>query len=169
MDLTLSAPVARRDMVFGRFLGLVLLVLLLNVALPVVAYVGVLAVGKAIAVERLVAVHALAVPYHLCCVGVGTAVSTLVSRADVARRAALGGLFALFMFESLAAGSEYDRAGAVSPTTHYDPSTILVSAEYDLVGAVVLLAATAALVLLAAVRFRRADLAGRARVRRLAF
>ncbi|WP_123621415.1 ABC transporter permease [Halorubrum sp. CSM-61] len=160
MDLTLSAPVARRDVVFGRFLGLVPLVLLLNVVLPVVAYVGVLAVGEAIAIERLVAVHALALPYHLCCVAFGLAVSTLVSRASVGQRVALGGLFALFMFESLAASSEYDRAGSISPTAHYDPSAVLVNAEYDLVGAAVLLAATAALVLLAVVRFRRADLAG---------
>src|SRR6056297_570642 len=89
MDLTLSAPVARRDVVVGRFLGLVPLVALLNLALPVVAYVGV------------VAVHALAVPYHLACVAVGIAVSTLVPRPGIAQRVALGALFALFMFESV--------------------------------------------------------------------
>ncbi|WP_435093839.1 ABC transporter permease subunit [Halorubrum sp. N11] len=160
MDLTLSAPVARRDVVFGRFLGLVPLVLLLNVAVPIVAYVGVVAVGETIAAERLVAVHALAVPYHLCCVALGIAVSTLVSRAGIAQRVALGGLFALFMFESLAASSEYDRLGAISPTAHYDPSAVLVNAEYDVGGAVVLLAATATLMLVAVLQFRRADLAG---------
>jgi ABC-2 type transport system permease protein len=160
MDLTLSAAVSRRDVVIGQFLGLWPLVILLNAVLPVVAYAGVLAVGETIAIERLVAVHALAVPYHLCCVAFGLAASTLVSRGDVAQRVALGGLFALFMFESLAASSEYDRAGSISPTAHYDPSAILVNAEYDLVGAAVLLAATAALVLLAALRFRRADLDG---------
>jgi ABC-2 type transport system permease protein len=160
MDLTLSAPVARRDVVLGRFLGLVPLVLLLNAVLPVVAYVGVLAVGETIGVERLVAVHVLAVPYHLCCVALGIAVSTLVSRAGVAQRVALGGLFALFMFDSLAASSEYDWAGSISPTAHYDPSVVLVNAEYDAVGAAVLLAVTAALVLLAMLRFRRVDLAG---------
>ena len=64
------------------------------------------------------------------------------------------------MFESLAAGSAYDRLGAISPTAHYDPSAILVNAEYDVAGAAVLLAATGGLVLLAALRFRRIDLAG---------
>jgi len=158
MDLTLSAPVARRDVVFGRFSGLVPLVLLLNVVIPVVAYVGVLAVGETIAPERLVAVHALAVPYHLCCVALGIAVSTLVSRPGVAQRVALGGLFALFMFDSLAATSEYDWAGSLSPTAHYDPSAVLVNAEYDVGGAAVLLAATVALVVLATLRFQRIDL-----------
>ncbi len=160
MDLTLSAPVPRRDVVIGRFLGLWPLVLLLNLVLPVVAYVGGLAVGETIAVERLVAVHALAVPYHLCCLALGIAVSTVASREGVAQRVALGGLFALFMFESLAASTEYDWAGRISPTAHYDPSAVLVNAEYDLVGAGTLLAATLALVALAAVRFGRTDLTG---------
>ncbi|QUO46667.1 MULTISPECIES: ABC transporter permease subunit [Halorubrum] len=160
MDLTLSAPVARRDVVIGRFLGLVPLVVLLNVVLPVVAYVGVLAVGETIAVERLVAVHALAVPYHLTCVAVGIAVSTLVSRPGIAQRVALGALFALFMFESVVASTDYAEAGDLSPTAHYDPSAVLVLGEYDLTGAAVLLAATTVLVALAVVRFRRADLSG---------
>jgi len=160
MDLTLSAPVARRDVVIGRFLGLVPLVVLLNVALPVVAYVGVLAVGEAIAVERLLAVHALAVPYHLTCVGLGLAVSTLVSRPGVAQRVALGALFALFMFESLVASTEFSAAADLSPTAHYDPSAVLVLGEYDLAGAAILTAAAAVLVALAVVRFRFADLSG---------
>ncbi|TKX35123.1 ABC transporter permease [Halorubrum sp. CGM5_25_10-8B] len=160
MDLTLSAPVARRDVVIGRFLGLVPLVVLLNVVLPVVAYVGVVAVGETIAVERLAAVHALAVPYHVACVAAGIAVSTLLSRPGVAQRVALGGLFALFMFDSLVASTDYAAAGNVSPTAHYDPSAVLVLGEYDLTGAAVLLAATAVLLAIAIVRFRRADLSG---------
>ncbi|VTT88293.1 ABC transporter, permease protein, putative [Halorubrum sp. DM2] len=160
MDLTLSAPVARRDVVIGRFLGLVPLVALLNLVLPVVAYVGVLAVGETIAVERLIAVHALAVPYHLACVAVGIAVSTLVSRPGVAQRVALGALFGLFMFESVAASTDFAALGDASPTAHYDPSAVLVLGEYDLTGAATLLAATGVLVVLAVVRFRRADLSG---------
>ncbi|ELZ61450.1 MULTISPECIES: ABC transporter permease [Halorubrum] len=160
MDLTLSAPVGRRDVVVGRFLGLVPLVALLNLVLPVVAYVGVLAVGETIAVERLVAVHALAVPYHLTCVALGVAVSTVVSRPGVAQRIALGALFGLFMFESVAASTDFAGLGDVSPTAHYDPSAVLVLGEYDATGAATLLAATAVLVALAVVRFRRADLPG---------
>ena len=160
MDLTLSASVARRDVVIGRFLGLLPLVALLNLVLPVVAYVGVLAVGETIAVERLVAVHAFAVPYHLTCVALGLAVSTFVSRPGVAQRLALGALFGLFMFESLVASTDYRWLGDLSPTAHYDPSGILVLGEYDPTGAAVLLAAAVGLVALAVVRFRLADLTG---------
>ncbi|ACM56423.1 hypothetical protein [Halorubrum lacusprofundi] len=63
------------------------------------------------------------------------------------------------MFDSLAASSEYARVGSISPTAHYDPSALLVNAEYDTAGAAVLFTATLALVLLAAFRFRRVDLA----------
>lgn len=160
MDLTLSAAVPRRDVVLGKFLGLWPLVFLLNLVLPVVAYAGVLAVGETIAIERLVAVHAFAVPYHLCCVALGIAVSTTFSREGIAQRVAIGTLFALFMMESVAATSEYDWVGRVSPTAHYDPSVVLVLGEYDLAGAGVLLAATIGLVLSAVIRFGRTDLSG---------
>jgi len=160
MDLTLSAAVPRRDVVVGQFIGLWSLIFLLNLILPIVAYAGVLAVGETIAIERLVAVHALAVPYHLCCVALGIAVSTIFSREGIAQRVALGALFALFMLESVAAASEYDWIGWVSPTAHYDPSAVLVLAEYDFTGAGVLLAAAIGLILLAAIRFGRMDLTG---------
>jgi len=160
MDLTLSGPVSRRDVVVGKFLGLWPLVFLLNLVLPVVVYAGVIGVGETIAIERLVVVHLLAVPYHLTCVAFGVALSTLTPRPGIAQRVALGGLFALFMFESLAAVSEYGRLGSVSPTAHYDPSAVLVTGEYDWTGGVVLLVATVALVVLAVVRFDRADLTG---------
>ena len=160
MDLTLSAAVPRRDVVLGTFLGFWPLVFLLNLVLPVVAYGGVLAVGETIAVERLVVVHALAVPYHLCCVAVGIAASTAFTREGIAQRVALGGLFALFMFESVAATSEYDWVGSIRPTAHYNPSAVLVLGEYDLIGAGALLAGTATLLLVATIRVGRMDLSG---------
>ncbi len=158
MDLTLSGSVSRHDVVVGKFFGLVPLVLLLNLVLPVVAYAGVIGVGEAIAADRLLVVHALAVPYHLTCVAFGVTVSTFTVRPGIARRGALGGLFGLFMFESVTAVSEYGWAGAVSPTAHYDPSAVLVAGEYDWTGGALLLAVTGILVVVAVGRFRTADL-----------
>lgn len=160
MDLTLAAPVRRRAIVVGTFLGLVPLVLVLNAVLPVVAYLGVLGIGETIAAERLVAVHALAVPYHLACAAIGVLASVLFGRSGIAQRVALGAMFALYMFESLTALTDYDWLGAISPTAYYDPSAILVTAEYDWVGGGILLVGTAALVALAVFRFERADLTG---------
>lgn len=160
MDLTLSAPVRRRAVVVGKVCGLLPLVFLLNLVIPVVAYAGVVAIGESIAVERIAAVHLFALPYHLVCVALGVAVSTVVSRASLAQRVALGGLFLLFMFESLTGVTEHEWLGSVSPTAHYSPSEILVYGTYDWTGAGALLAAALALVAVAVVRFGRMDLAG---------
>lgn len=160
MDLTLAAPVRRREVVAGKVLGLVPLALVLNVVLPVVTYLGVRGIGETIAVERLVVVHALAIPYHLACLAIGVLASVLFGRARVAQRVAIGVVFGLFMFESLTALTEYDWLGVVSPTAHYDPSAILVRAEYDWVGGAVLVAVTVAVVAAATYRFERMDLTG---------
>jgi len=123
-------------------------------------YLGVLGVGETLAVERLVVVHALAIPYHLACLAIGVFASVLFGRARVAQHVAIGVVFGLFMFESMTALTEYDWLGAVSPTAHYDPSAILVRAEYDWVGGAVLLAATVVVVAVATYRFERMDLTG---------
>ncbi|WP_202593772.1 hypothetical protein [Halolamina rubra] len=54
--------------------------------------------------------------------------------------------------------SDYAWAGAVTPTRYLDTSAVLVDGQYDVVGAVVLLAATTVLVALSRRVFARRDL-----------
>ena len=161
MDLLLSLPLTRTRLLIEKFASLLAPIVLVNAAVPVVVLASVLAVGETIDVPALVAVHALSVPYLLACGAVGLVLSVLVDRADVANRLAIGVVFGLFLVESVTAVTEgYEPLGRVSPTAHYDPTEILVHGEYDLVGSGVLLAATAALLAVAAWLFRRKDLDG---------
>lgn len=161
LDLLLSLPVTRTRVLVEKFVSLLAPILLANAVVPVVIYASVLAIGETIDVPALVAVHVLSVPYLLACGAIGLVLSVLVDRADVANRLALGVVFGLFLVQSVTAVTEgYEWLGRVSPTAYYDPTAVLVHNEYDLVGAGVLLAATLALVALAAWLFRRKDLDG---------
>lgn len=160
MDLLLATPVSRRRVVVERYLSLSALLLAISVVVPVVVYIGVQVIGETIAIERLVMVHLLALPYLLCCGAIGLALSTVVSRVDVAQRVALGLVFALFMLETVGAASDYEELGYLSPTYYYDPTAILVSGDYAWTGAGVLLAAALALVGFAVWWFSRIDVAG---------
>lgn len=161
LDLLLSLPVTRSRLLVEKFASLLAPILLANAVVPVVIYASVLAVGETIDVSALVAVHVLSVPYLLACGAIGLVLSVLVDRTDVANRLALGVVFGLFLVQSVTAVTAgYEWLGHVSPTAYYDPTAVLVHNEYDLVGAGVLLAATVALVALAAWLFRRKDLDG---------
>lgn len=161
MDLLLSLPITRRRLLLERFGTLLVPILLLNTVVPVVLYGAILAVGESIDLTGLLAVHALSVPYLLCCGSLGLLLSVLLPRADVANRVALGGIFALFLIDSITAiTTDYEWVGLVSPSRYYDPSDILVQGTYDLAGAGLLLAATAVVVGVAIYRFERADIGG---------
>lgn len=159
MDLVLSLPVSRGRVVLETFAALCVPVLALNAIVPVAVYGGVLAIGESISVADLAMVHLLSIPYLLACTAIGLAISVAVTRASVASRLAIATVFVLFLIESITAGTDgYEWVGSISPTHYYDPTAILVEGAYDWSGAVVLLAAAAALVLLARALFARGDI-----------
>lgn len=159
MDLLLATPVSRAKVLVEKYLALLTPILILNVVLPVVVYVGVRVIDESIAAGDLVMVHVLSLPYLLACGAIGLLLSVLFSSVDVAKRGGLGAIFGLFLVESVATSADLEWLAAISPTHYYDPTAILVSAEYDWAGAAVLVVVAAALVVVSMVRFKRMDIA----------
>ncbi|MFB6141415.1 MAG: ABC transporter permease [Halosimplex sp.] len=157
MDMLLSLPVSRARVVLEKFASLAVPLVVLNVAVPAVVYVGTLAVDYPVDPVRLVVLHALSVPYLLVFAGVGLVASVVFDRASVAQRVSLGALAGLFFAESLLSDTDYGWVGAVSPTRYLDPNAVLIDGEYALVDGLVLAAAAVALVALAVALFRRKD------------
>jgi ABC-2 type transport system permease protein len=159
MDLLLSLPVTRSRLLLEKYLSLCVPVLVVNAVMPVVVYLGVLAIGETIDPVDLVMVHVLSVPYLATTASIGLAASVVFDRASLAQRAGAGAVFALFLVETVVAGTDVAWLGAVSPTRYYDPSAILVDGTWDLAGAAILLAATAVVLLASREHFRRTDVA----------
>lgn len=159
-DLVLAGPVSRRRVVVERYLSLLPTFILVNVAVGLVVLGAVEAIGETLSSERLLVVHLLSLPYLLVCGAIGLALSVVVDRSDAAQRGGLGAVFGLFLLDSLTAATDYGWVGAASPTRHYDPTAVLVEGQYDWVGAVGMLAATAVLVGFALWWFGRVDVGG---------
>jgi ABC-2 type transport system permease protein len=157
MDTLLSAPVSRASVVTGKFLSLLVPILAVNVVVGLVVYGGALAIDEPIPFVDVVAVHALSIPYLLCCAAVGLVLSVLVSRESLAQRGAIGILFGLFLLDAVLASTEYAWLGALAPMRYYDPTAVLVGSRYDWGGAAILLSATVVLVALSALWFRHTD------------
>ncbi|ESP89793.1 ABC transporter permease [Candidatus Halobonum tyrrellensis] len=158
LDLLLASPVSRTSVLLGKFLSLLAPMLLVNVVVGSVVYVGSALVDEPFAFADVAMAHLLSVPYLLVCAGLGLFVSVLVSSGSLAQRGGIGLVFGLFMVESVVTDTDFEWLGALSPTRYYDPTEILVEGTYDLAGGVILLEAAILLVIASALRFQRRDI-----------
>ena len=158
MDSLLSAPVSRTRLVGEEFLSMLVPILAVNAVTPVVLYAGSVLINETLDPTNLLALHALAVPYLLCCAAVGFALSVFLESETQARTAAVGSLVVAFLVETVFVGTDYEFLGVVAPMNYFDPTDILVEGTYDLAGGAILLAAAVVLVLAGQWRFRRMDI-----------
>ncbi|WP_439025654.1 ABC transporter permease subunit [Haloarchaeobius sp. DT45] len=159
MDMTLSLPVSRSRVLLEKFASMLVPMAVINVTMPVIVYVGVLAIGESISAADLVMVHLLSLPYLLASAAIGLVASVVFDRASIAQRAAMGVVFGLFLVNSVTAGTDFSWLGVISPAHYYDPTEILVHGDWNLGGGAILLAVSAVLVLASREYFRRKDLA----------
>jgi len=157
MDTLLAAPLSRKRVVVETFLSLFVPILVVNVVVIVVVAAGTTLIDRPISAADLVAVHALSIPYLLCCGALGTLASVVAPRRFVAEGAAAGLLVGLFLLETVVPGTDISWLATLAPMHYYDPVAVLTASEYDLVGAAVLVAATVVLLLVASVWFQRRD------------
>lgn len=158
MDLWLAMPVRRWRLLVEQFLTMLVPIVVVNAVTPVVVYAGSVLIDEPLAVQDLIMVHALSIPYLLATGAIGLVLGVVFSRSAIAERAALALVFALYLVESLLTDTDYEWVGAVSPTRYYQVNDILIRGEYGYVSAGILLAATVGLVGLAAVLFSRKDI-----------
>lgn len=159
MDLLLSMPISRAQLLAEKFASLLLPIVTVNVVVGSAVYVFALAIGESIDPTYLALTHLLSVPYFLVCAALGMVFSVVFSRAALAERGAAGVVFALFLVESVVGGAdEYDWIQYFSPTHYYDPTPLLIDGSYDLIDSAILLVAFFGLLLLSQILFQRRDI-----------
>ncbi|WP_181685910.1 ABC transporter permease subunit [Halorhabdus salina] len=145
MDTLLAGPVARRSVLLGKFVAVLVPIVVLNVVVPAVLYVMALAAGQSLSIVDLAVVHALSIPYLLFWSAFGLLVGAVVRRGRTAGRLALGIVFLGWLGESVIATTDYKWVGGISPMRYFDPQDVLIHGTFDLVGAVILLVGVAVL------------------------
>lgn len=157
MDLLLAAPVSRNRVVAEKFLALLVPIVVVNAVVLLAVFAGTTFIDRPIALVDLIAVHALSVPYLLCCGALGMLASVLAPRRLIAEGAAVSLLVAAFLLEAITKGTDFEWLGTVTPMRYYDPVAILTASEYDLSGAGLLFGVAVVLLLASQAWFRRVD------------
>ena len=158
MDTLLSTPVSRTSVLFEKFLSLLVPIVVANLVVPSVVYLGAAMVGESVSLTDLAVLHGLSIPYLFCCGAIGLVLSVYLADKDTAQNAALGVLFALFMLQSLVVSTDVEWLGNLAPMAYIDPNEILVEGTYDIAGGAILLAVAVVLVAVSQFRFTRMDI-----------
>lgn len=156
-EFVLSLPISRTRFVVGKFLALLPNIALVNAVTFVAVYAGVAFVGETIDAVDLFVVHAYSSVYLLACAGVGLLASVAFDSVRRAQTVAIGGVFGMFLLDTLTFDTDYERLGDVAFSRYFDPGSILIDGEVAWTDAATLLAATVALVILSAELFERRD------------
>lgn len=159
MDLLLSFPISRGQLLLEKFGSMLLPLVVLNVVVGAVTYGLVVAIGETIEPTHLAVAHLLSIPYLLVCAAIGMVLSVLVDRVAVAERAAIGLVFVLWLVESaVGAAEDFAWIQNISPTHYYSPTPVLIDGSYELMDAGILIAAFLGLIIVSQILFQRRDI-----------
>lgn len=160
IDLMLVNPISRTRFVVEKFLALLPNNIFVNGVALVSVYVGVQFVGESVPLLDLIVLHSLFVVYLAACSGLGLVASVVFDDVRRAQGVGIGLLFATYFLDSLTRGTDYEWTGQFSFARYLDPADVLTRGDIDWVGLAILIAATLALVILAAELFERKDING---------
>jgi len=159
IDLLMSNPVSRMQIIIERFIGLIPMILFINFITMFVVYGVTFAIGENIDFFNLFIAHLYAVPYFLAVIGIALLISTIIDekmKSSIFMIAILVGMFFLEYISHFT--SDYKNIGFLSLTHFYKPYNALKSGNVDANGVIVLLSVTIVSIVISIIYFDRKDI-----------
>ncbi len=159
IELLLSNPVPRYQVVFEKFVGLIPMVLVVDFTAMASVLLVTRGIGEELGLYGLTITHLLAIPYFFAVVAIGTLVSTVIDRKMKASIFVMGIVVFGYLIQTLSLlAPDYRNLGSVSLIYYYDPADGLLNGTVDAVGCLVLSAVTIVCLMAAMWYFGRRDI-----------
>ncbi len=139
IDLLMSNPVSRKQIILEKYLGLIPFIVLINFATLLTVYGLTVAIGEKINLGYLIMTHAVSIPYFLAIAAIGLLISVIIDEKIKASIITIAIIIIMYIFESISLLiPDYKFMGYVSLTHFYNPADILIKGIVDVYGIVVL-------------------------------
>ena len=139
IDLLMSNPVSRKQIILEKYLGLTPFIVLINVVTLFTVYGLTVAIGEKINLGYLIMTHVISVPYFLAIAAIGLLISVIIDEKIKASIITIAIIIGMYIFESISLLiPEYKSMGYVSLTHFYNPADILIKGIVDVYGVVIL-------------------------------
>ena len=135
IDILMSNPVSRKQIVIEKFVGLIPMFLVVNFA-TMLAVIGITtALNESLNYSNLLIVHILSIPYFLTVISLGILISVIIDEKMKSSIIMISILVGVFVLNSLSlAAPDYEWIGSFSFLHYFDTYTILKFGEVDIVG-----------------------------------
>lgn len=133
IDILMSNPVSRKQIIFEKFLGLLPMVLIINFTAMVTIMVITIGLGEELDFWHLTLTHLISLPYFFSIIAIGLFISTLFDEKMKASVVTMAIVVAMFIFDSIAEMiSDYEALGLISLKHYFKPYDALKLGEIDL-------------------------------------
>ena len=159
IDLLLSNPVSRKQIVLEKFVGLIPMSIIVNFLTMLVIMGITVALNESINYGNLIIVHLISILYFLAVMSIGVLLSAIIDdkmKSSIFLIAVLVGMFVLNSISLMA--SDYEVLGFFSFLHYFDTYTVLESGTIDGIGLLVFIAVTVLCLTAAMLYFEKRDI-----------
>ena len=143
IDLLMSNPVSRRQLVLQKYLGIIPFILFVNIATMLTVMGITVVIGEELNFGYLAFTHAGSIIYFLTIASIGMLVSVIIDEKMKASIYTIAIVVGMFLFDSISRLiPDYESLGYLSLTHYYVPTDILINGNVDVGGLVVLIVIT---------------------------
>jgi len=158
IDLLMSNPLSRKQIVFEKYIGLIPMILLVNFATMFTVCIVTIAINEELNFSYLFITHIVSIPYLLAVAAIGILFSVIIDEKMKASIITIAILIGMFIFESISLMiPDYENMGLISITHYYNPYDILKIGKIDVVGVIVLFAVLSSCLIAAMIYFEHKD------------
>lgn len=159
IDLLMSNPVSRKQIVFEKFIGLIPMFLIINFA-TMIAVAGVtVALNESLDFGFLFLIHVVSIPYFLAVISIGVLISVIFDEKMKASIIMIAVLVGMYIINSLSLMSpDYEFMGYFSIYRYFDTFEVLKFGEVDMAGVFVFIGVITACLVVSMIYFEHKDI-----------
>ena len=159
IDILMSNPISRKQIIIEKFLGLLPMVLIINFVAMFTLMMITMVIGEELDFWYLTLTHIISIPYFFSIVALALFISTVFDEKMKASVVTMAIVVAMFIFDSIAEMiPDYETLGLISLKHYFKPYDALKFGEVDIFANVILLIVMIIAILAAIVYFEYKDI-----------
>lgn len=159
IDILMSNPISRKQIIFEKFMGLIPTVLIITFATYGSIVLITIAIEEELNFNYLLLTHIASIPYLLTVVAIGILISVIINEKMKASIIMIAIIVGMFVFQSISLmAPDFENMGYLSITHYFNPYDILKNGDVDMVGIIVLFVIMAQCLIFAMLYFEHKDI-----------